>query len=189
MTHRTQEPALVWIDLEMTGLDPETDAILEIATIITDTQLNVIAEGPSITLGCPPTKLASMHAEVCAMHTKSGLTQRVQESTITVEYAAQETLTFLKEHCTAQTAPLCGNSVWQDKRFLQKYMPTIIEFLHYRIIDVSSVKQLVRYWYDPNIEKQLKGTIKKDTHRALDDIRESIEELKFYREHYFIQSP
>ncbi len=174
---------LVWIDLEMTGLDPNGHVILEIATIITDKDLNVLAEGPNLILHQPDSALAGMNAEVRQMHAAHGLLDEVAKSTISLSDAEQQTFDFIKKHCQKDQAVLAGNSIGTDKNFLSKYMPKIIEFLHYRIIDVSTVKLLAWNWY-PNIPE----FEKKDTHRALEDIKESINELKYYRERIFINS-
>jgi oligoribonuclease len=188
-TLTSEATRLVWIDLEMTGLDPHNDHILEIASIITDTHLTIIAEGPELVIQCPEEALISMSPEVRSMHEKNGLIERVRASNITRAQAEEQTLNFLQTYCINNTSPLCGNSIWQDKRFLSHHMPSIVSFLHYRIIDVSSIKQLVRYWYEPKINEILKKTIKKDTHRALIDIHESIQELALYRSHYFKEIP
>jgi oligoribonuclease len=174
---------LVWVDLEMTGLHVETDVILEIATIITDGNLHIIAQGPSYVIHQPAELLLHMDAWCIEHHGKSGLTEAVKQSTITLEQAYQETLYFIKHYCPERTAVLSGNSVEQDRTFLKKYMPGIIEHLHYRIIDVSTVKELVARWYADN---QLSVYKKKDTHRAQQDIYESIAELQHYRTHFFV---
>lgn len=174
----------IWIDLEMTGLDPDKDVILEIASIITDEQLNIIDEGPSLIISQTPDKLAVMCEWVRNLHNKSGLLARVKTSQITQEQAEEQTVAFITRYCKPGTAILCGNSVWQDRGFLRKYMPRIVELLHYRLIDVSSVKVLARRWYPNSPEKDFK---KADTHRALTDIRESINELKHYRQYFFIK--
>lgn len=174
---------LAWMDLEMTGLDAETDVIVEVATIITDDDLNIIAEGPDIVIKRTAEELSSMGDFVREMHTKSGLLASIMSSTVSSDEAREATLSFLKEHIKEpRTVPLCGNSIGTDRRFLTKHWPDIEEFLHYRSIDVSTLKELVRRWY-PEILK--KSPEKQTTHRALDDIRESIEELKYYRAHIF----
>lgn len=172
---------LVWIDLEMTGLNLEKDTILEIATIITDNNLTIIAEGPSFVLHQPEDILTQLDEWNTKHHTASGLLDRVRSSTISLDYAQEETLTFIKQYCKANTAPLCGNSVYVDRSFLRKCMPALESFLHYRIIDVSSVKELARRWYG----QQAKEFKKLETHRALQDIQESIAELAFYRQQFF----
>jgi oligoribonuclease len=176
---------LVWIDLEMTGLNPEKEHILEIATLITDGALERIIEGPNLIIYQPPSVLDNMEKWSMKQHGKTGLTDQVKKSRISLKSAEQETLRFMRRYCTPSTAPLCGNAVHHDRRFLIKYMPSVHEYLHYRHVDVSTLKALVKRWYP-----KLKGYSKKsDRHRALDDIRESIEELKFYREHFFKESP
>ena len=173
---------LVWIDLEMTGLDPQHDVILEIATIITDNNLNIIATGPALIIHQPDHLLGAMNEWCIQHHTKSGLVAAVRASTTTSAQAEQETLDFIGQYCLPQTAILSGNSIFQDRAFLARYMPSIINFLHYRILDVSTVKELARRWYptDPNNRFE-----KKETHRALTDIQESINELNHYRKHFF----
>jgi oligoribonuclease len=175
-------PRLVWVDLEMTGLEPETCAIVEIATIITDSDLQVIAEGPNLVVRPPDDALARMSAFVRELHQKSGLLARIQASTTTVAEAQAATLAFLEQHTTRGTSPLCGNSVWKDRAFLEREMPDVVKHLHYRMVDVSSLKELVRRWYPASYH----APKKKEVHRALDDIRESIEELKWYRSRVFV---
>jgi len=175
---------LVWIDLEMTGLDPKKCTILEIGTIVTDSQLEVIEEGPVFAIHHPDRVLDGMEAWSRHHHGKSGLTAACRRSTVSLKQAERETLRFIKSHCKAQTAPLCGNTVWQDRRFLVKYMPEVERYLHYRVVDVSSVKELVERWYP---EEAFKGRPKKfKAHRVLDDIRASIEEMRFYRSRFFV---
>lgn len=174
---RRSRDYMVWVDCEMTGLDPARHVILEIATIITDFDLNVIARGPELAIRQSPAKLRAMDPWPRRVHTASGLLARVAAEGVTLAEAEAQTLRFVRKYCYAQTAPLCGNSVWQDKRFLTKYMPAFQNFLHYRIVDVSTVKQLVARWcpdrgYAP---------AKTDTHRALADIEESIAELAAYK--------
>lgn len=173
---------LVWMDLEMSGLDVERERILEIAVLITDPELVIVAEGPDLIVHQPDVVLEAMDQWNTEHHGASGLTERVRESTVSETEAEDLVLAFLAEHCAAKTAPLCGNSVGQDRRFLSKYMPRVEQFLHYRIVDVSTVKELVRRWYPELFEKR---PVKQGKHRALDDIRESIEELRWYREHVF----
>lgn len=172
---------LVWIDLEMTGLEPDRDVIIEIATIVTDAHLNVIEEGPELVIHQSDEILAGMDEWNTSHHTASGLVDRVRASQITTEMAEARTLTFVQAHCYERKAPLCGNSIWQDRRFLHKYMPNLADYLHYRNVDVTSIKELVARWMPhlafPKVES---------SHRALDDIRVSIEELKHYREHVFV---
>jgi oligoribonuclease len=173
---------LVWMDLEMTGLDPERDTILEIATLITDASLDVVAEGPVVAVHQPPAALRIMDQWNREHHAASGLTARVEASTVSMAEAETRTLEFIKQHCPERVSPLCGNSIHQDRRFLVRYMPTLDAYLHYRNIDVSTVKELVRRWYPDGVQ----APEKKKFHRALDDIHESIAELRFYREHYFV---
>jgi len=174
---------LVWMDLEMTGLDPATEVIVEIATLITDDELNVVAEGPDLVISQPETALAAMDPFVVQMHTNSGLLTAIRASTVTLEQAGAQTLEFIKKHVAeARTIPLCGNSIGTDRRFLAKYLPEIENFLHYRSVDVSTIKELAKRWY-PGLE--ISRPTKSGTHRALDDVRESIRELKFYRENVF----
>ena len=173
---------LVWMDLEMTGLDYHHDSILEIASIITDIDLNVVAIGPNLVIHQPEAVLNKMDPWCIETHTKSGLLKKVQESFISVEEAEETTLQFLQEHCVKNSAPLCGNTIWQDRRFLVKYMPKLESYLHYRVVDVSSVKELVSRWYPADFKMPRD---KKQTHRVVDDIRESIEELKYYRKKVF----
>ena len=173
---------LVWVDLEMTGLDPERCAILEIATVITTGALDVVADGPNLVVHQPDETLATMGEEVARMHERNGLTDLVRASTISLEGATRQTLAFVEAHCEPRTAPLCGNSVWKDKEFLERYMPAVAQHLHYRIIDVSTIKELVRRWYP---EGGVEPPKKHEAHRALDDIRESIAELQHYRASVF----
>lgn len=175
-------PRLVWVDLEMTGLDPETCTIVEIATIVTDQDLVVLAEGPCLVVRAPDDALARMSSFVRDLHVKSGLLERIQASTVTLADAQRETLAFLERYATKGTSPLCGNSVWKDRAFLEKHMPDVASFLHYRMIDVSTIKELVKRWYPPPFH----APKKKEEHRALDDIRESIEELRWYRSKVFV---
>lgn len=172
---------LAWIDLEMTGLDSNQDQILEIAAIVTDVQLNVVAYGPDLIIHVPKTALECMSQFVLDMHTSSGLVEKVLKSQVTLAHAQQQVLAFFAQYSEPGVMPLCGNSIWQDKLFLIKHMPKLVEFLHYRIIDVSTVKELVKNWYGVPEFKKTKA------HRALSDIEESIKELKYYREHYFIK--
>jgi oligoribonuclease len=174
----------MWMDLEMTGLDPGKDVIVEIATLVTDDDLNVIAEGPDLVVHQPEAALAVMEPFVVDMHTKSGLLDAIRASTMSLEEAGAQTLAFIKEHAAEQgTVPLCGNSIGTDRRFLAAYLPEIEGWLHYRSVDVSSVKELVRRWY-PSVRADRPK--KAGAHRALDDIRESVEELRFYRRRVFV---
>lgn len=178
------ETVLVWMDLEMTGLEPARNVIVEIATIITDDELNIIAEGPDLVVHQPEEALALMDQVVVDMHTKSGLLDQIRASTISLEDAGAQTLAFIKEHVPdPRKVPLCGNSIGMDRRFLAAYLPEIENHLHYRSVDVSSVKELVRRWYPGLINGRNQ---KAGSHRALDDIRESVAELQFYREHIFL---
>lgn len=178
----SKQDRLVWLDLEMTGLDADDHVILEIATIITDADLEIVATGPSLVIHQSDLELDKMDAWCVKHHGESGLTQRVRESEVSNDAAEEETLAFLKKHVLEGKAPLCGNSIWQDRRFLAKHMPKLEAYLHYRIVDVSSIKELVRRWYPSG--KQ--ASIKRSNHRALDDIQESIRELQYYREHIFV---
>ncbi len=175
-----QEQHMVWMDLEMTGLEPETDTILEIATLITDSQLNLIAEGPVLTISHPLEKLEAMDEWNTTHHKASGLWERVLNEGVSLAEAEAQTLSFIAKYCKANSSPLCGNSIGQDRRFLYKYMPDISHFLHYRNVDVSTLKELTKRWYP-----QAQPFKKANVHRALDDILESIEELKHYRSHFF----
>lgn len=172
----------VWIDLEMTGLDIEKDVILEIASLVTDGDLNVIGRGPEIVLSQPEKKLQAMDKWCTRTHTKSGLCSKVKLSDTSVQEAEQQTLAFLREHCNEGKSPLAGNSVWMDRVFIMKYMPRLYNFLHYRTIDISTIKELAKAWYPKSEELKFK---KKNAHRALEDIEESIEELKHYRKILF----
>ncbi len=174
---------LVWMDLEMTGLEPDTEAIIEIATIITDSHLNIIEEGPALVVHQDDEILNRMDEWNQRTHSASGLIQKVKVSKITVEEAEKATLDFIKKYVPYKAAPLCGNSVGQDRRFLYKFMPKLSEYLHYRNVDVTSIKEVIRRWY-PSGRKLPK---KSDEHKALIDIQESIEELIFYRDHFFIE--
>ena len=175
---------LVWIDMEMSGLDPDREMIIEIATLITDGQLELIAQGPVIAVHQPDSILDGMDKWNREHHGASGLTKRVRASTVSTAEAERETLDFIKEYCLSRQSPLCGNSIYQDRRFLARYMPKLEKYLHYRNIDVSTLKELVSRWYP----KGKPPPEKKHAHLALDDIRESIEELRFYREEYFLRS-
>jgi oligoribonuclease len=166
----------------MTGLDPETCVIVEIATIVTDQELNLVSEGPNLIIRPPDDAVARMIPFVKDLHTKSGLYDRMLASPVTLEDATRETLAFVEPHITKGASPLCGNSVWKDRSFLDKYMPTLTGLLHYRMIDVSGIKELVRRWYPAPYQ----APRKKEVHRALDDIRESIEELRWYRAKVFV---
>jgi oligoribonuclease len=174
-------PYLVWIDLEMTGLDPERHVILEIASIITNGSLEIVAEGPNLAIRHAPEVFSAMEPWSRRHHEASGLTARAMASAYDTPSAEDETLAFVSSHCRKGKSPLCGNSIWQDRRFLSKHMPRLEAFFHYRNIDVSSVKELVNRWYP-----RLPRYVKRKTHLAMDDIRESIGELAYYREKVFI---
>ena len=174
---------LVWIDMEMTGLDPTRDRVLEIATIVTDSDLNVLAEGPCLVIHQPDDVLAGMDDWNQRTHGASGLIERVRASTTTVEQAQAQTIAFLRRHCGPRSAPLAGNSVHQDRRFLARWMPDLEAFLHYRIVDVSTVKELAARWFPTRFAGR---PPKAENHRALEDIRASIDELRYYREALFI---
>ncbi|MDM1545092.1 oligoribonuclease [Ignatzschineria indica] len=176
------ESNLLWIDLEMTGLDEEIHHIIEIASIITDKDLNFLAEGPNLAIYQPQEILDLMDDWCQTTHGNSGLIKRIKESDITVTDAMNATLQFASQWIPAGKSPLCGNSIGTDRRFLKKYMPELDQFCHYRNIDVSSFKEVVKRWYSNPLSYE-----KKNTHLALDDIRESINELKFIREHYFVK--
>ena len=176
---------LVWVDLEMTGLDVEHDVIVEIACIVTDASLEALDDGIQLVVHADADTLARMGDFVREMHTKSGLLPKIEQSEIDVAAAQKAVLEYVRGHVpTAGAAPLCGNSIGTDRRFLSAYMRELDDYLHYRSIDVSSLKELCRRWY-PAVYK--KRPNKAENHRALDDIRESIEELRFYREHLFIE--
>ncbi|MEJ5255326.1 MAG: oligoribonuclease [Acidimicrobiales bacterium] len=174
---------LAWMDLEMTGLDPDRHVIVEIATLITDDDLTIIAEGPDLVIHQPEELLAEMSEVVVEMHTRSGLLDAIRASSLSLEEAGAQTLAFLRDHISEpRSVPLCGNSIGTDRRFLARYLPQIEDFLHYRSVDVSTVKELVKRWNPALVDGAPK---KAETHRALDDIRESIEELRYYRDTFF----
>ncbi|MDA9826070.1 oligoribonuclease [Porticoccaceae bacterium] len=179
-----QDPLnLVWIDLEMTGLDPERERIIEIATVVTDSNLNILAEGPSLVVHQDEALLEAMDDWNTNQHGGSGLVQLVRESQITEAQACAQTIDFLRQWVPSGASPMCGNSIGQDRRFLVRYMPELADFFHYRNLDVSSLKELVRRW-KPELEN---GFAKKGSHLALDDIYDSIAELAYYRD-VFIQA-
>ena len=171
------------MDLEMTGLDPTVDRIVEIATLVTDDDLEVVAEGPDLVVATPEDALASMAPVVLEMHTSSGLLEQIRSSTTTLADAGAATLEFIRQHVSEpRTVPLCGNSIGMDRRFLAAYLPEIEEYLHYRSIDVSTVKELARRWYPEALAAQPR---KAAAHRAMDDIRESVAELRHWRSTVF----
>ena len=172
---------LVWMDLETTGIDDRSCSIIEIATIITDKELHTVEEGPSLVIHQPETVLRSMEPWCVDQHGSSGLTEACRKSTVTPTEAEAETLAFVRKHCLRNKAPLCGNSIGFDRRFIMHHMPKLNNYLDFRNVDVSSVKELVQRWY-PGVAEQV---VKKSTHRSLDDIRESIDEMRFYRQHVF----
>jgi oligoribonuclease len=170
---------LIWIDLEMTGLDTQHDQIIEIATVVTDSNLAILAQGPVIAIHQPDEIMNAMDAWNTSHHGDSGLTSRVNQSTTTAEDAERETLEFLRQYVAPGKSPMCGNSICQDRRFMARLMPELEAFFHYRNLDVSTLKELARMW-KPELTG---GFVKKGAHLALDDILESIDELKYYREH------
>ncbi|KPU83361.1 oligoribonuclease [Psychromonas sp. PRT-SC03] len=172
---------LIWIDLEMTGLNPETDLIIEIATIVTDSELNILAEGPAFVIHAPQKNMDAMDEWCTKHHGDSGLTQRVLESNVNCAQAEQATLAFLKKWTKEGASPLCGNSIGQDRRFLVRYMAELEAYFHYRSIDVSSIKELGRRWAPDMVNAHKKS----GEHLALADIRESISELQHYKKHFF----
>jgi oligoribonuclease len=178
---------LVWMDMEMTGLDPAKERIIEVATIITDGNLTEIAIGPDLVIHQADDVLAAMDDWNKKHHGASGLVERVKASTVTDAEAEAATLAFINAHASAKDRPvLAGNSIHQDRRFIRRYMPLLDARLHYRMVDVSTIKELARRWFPQLIAKQPQ---KKDTHRALDDIRDSVDELRYYRAHVFTQPP
>ncbi|MGL6030249.1 MAG: oligoribonuclease [Legionella sp.] len=171
---------LIWIDLEMTGLEPEHDRIIEIATVVTDAQLNILAEGPVFAVSQPQALLDGMDSWNTRQHNQSGLVSRVLSSTVSEEDAQLQTIEFLRQYVDKGKSPMCGNSICQDRRFLYKYMPELAAFFHYRNLDVSTLKELAVRW-KPEV---LNGIVKESKHLALDDIKDSINELSHYRQHF-----
>ncbi|KTC69740.1 oligoribonuclease [Legionella birminghamensis] len=171
---------LIWIDLEMTGLNPEVDRIIEIATIVTDSKLNILGEGPVFAIHQNEELLAGMDEWNTRQHNQSGLVERVRQSTVDEALAEQKTIAFLSQFLDRGKSPMCGNSICQDRRFLYKYMPKLADFFHYRNLDVSTLKELVKRWNPKLIE----GVIKDSKHLALADIKDSIDELIYYRQHF-----
>lgn len=177
----TSPAPLVWIDMEMSGLDPSCCKILEIATLVTDGDLNELSQGPNLVVHQPESVLGAMDEWCTRQHGDSGLTEAVRASTIDEAEAERQTLAFIQQWTGPRASPLCGSSVFQDRRFIIRYLPALYEYLHYRLVDVASVRELSRRWHP-----QLRPPAKRDTHRALDDVRESVEELRFYRTHLFV---
>lgn len=179
-----KEDSLVWIDMEMSGLDPDRDVVLEIAILITNAELEILEEGPQLIVHQEAGLFQKMDKWNQEHHTRSGLWKAVQESLIDIREAERQVMAFLSKHVAPKKSPLCGNSIAQDRMFLRRHMPAIHDFLHYRMIDVSTVKELARRWYPAGPGAPLKS----NNHRALDDIRESIAELRFYRDHFFVSN-
>jgi oligoribonuclease len=180
----TGSATLVWVDLEMTGLDPESCQIVEIATIVTDDALEVVAQGPNLVIHQPLEVLEAMDSVVIEMHKRSGLWDKILASTLTLAQAEAETLGFVKAHVAERSAPLCGNSIWKDRQFIERHMKQLDAWLHYRHIDVSTLKELTRRWYPGRFAVPTK----RESHRALDDILESIAELRFYQHQVFVRA-
>ncbi len=179
MTTKQNQNNLVWLDMEMTGLDPNKNVVIEVAVVITDSELNILAESPSYAIRQPAEELAKMDKWNVSTHTRSGLLERIATSGIDLAEAEKQILKLLKKHVAKGSSPLCGNTIHQDRKFMVLYMPVLEEYLHYRNIDVSSIKELARRW-NPSIYDGFK---KHNKHEALADIHESIEELKYYRQH------
>ena len=181
MSEEQKSQRLIWIDLEMTGLNPEYDHVIEVATIVTDADLNILAEGPTIAIHQPQSNLDKMDDWNVKTHTGSGLVDRVKKSQYSEQDAVRETIEFLSQYVEPNTSPMCGNSICQDRRFLAQHMPELEAFFHYRNLDVSTIKELAKRWKP----EAMNGFKKKGAHEALADIRESIDELKHYRAHFF----
>ena len=179
-TDKNQEN-LIWLDMEMTGLDPDKNVIIEVAVVITDSNLNVLSESPSYAITQPENDLNKMDKWNVGTHTKSGLLERVKNSNFTLDMVEGELLKLIAKFVPKGASPLCGNTIYQDRKFIIKYMPKLEEYLHYRVIDVSTIKELARRWYP----EAIKGFEKQNKHEALADIHESIEELKYYRNKLF----
>ena len=184
MTAKKNQNNLVWLDMEMTGLDPNQNVVIEVAVVITDSELNILAESPSYAISQPAEELAKMDKWNVSTHTRSGLLDRIASSGIELAEAEKQILKLLKKHVAKGSSPLCGNTIHQDRKFMVLYMPVLEEYLHYRNIDVSSIKELARRW-NPSIYDGFK---KHNKHEALADIHESIEELKYYRQHLWLPS-
>ena len=182
MTIKKSQDNLVWLDMEMTGLNSNEHVVIEVAVVITDSQLNVLAESPSYAIKQPAEELAKMDKWNVSTHTRSGLLIRMEESGVELAFAEKEILKLLKKHVAKGSSPLCGNTIHQDRKFIVKFMPQLEEFLHYRNLDVSTIKELARRWYP----KIYDGFKKHNKHEALADIHESIEELKYYRTHLMV---
>jgi oligoribonuclease len=175
----------IWIDLEMTGLDPEIDRIIELAVVVTDRDLQIVAEGPIFAIYQSPEALAKMDDWNTKQHTRSGLVERVRQSVVQEAEVENRTIAFLSEWVPSGVSPMCGNTIGQDRRFLYRYMPKLEKYFHYRNLDVSTVKELAKSWH-PELLKNFK---KKSTHLAMDDVKESIEELRYYRDTFFKLAP
>ncbi len=171
---------LIWLDLEMTGLYPNSDRIIEIATLVTDANLNILAEGPILAIKQSDAKLEKMDEWNQSHHGSSGLIKRVRNSSIDEQEAERQTIEFLAQYSNKKCSPMCGNSICQDRRFMANYMPALEDFFHYRNLDVSTVKELARRW-KPEI---LKGLVKKSAHLAMDDVKDSVNEMIYYRKHF-----
>ena len=178
----SRDKNLIWVDLEMTGLNPQKDVILEVACMITDSQLNILDTGLEFVIHQPEESLELMCSEVREMHHKSGLIARVRESKITVEQVQVQLFELFKKYCDPNTGLLAGNSVWQDRNFMVKYMPSLVEYCHYRVLDVSGIKEVVSRWYPESVYRKFE---KSEKHRAMQDVIGSIEELKHFRKHFF----